>query len=288
MHHKLRQSKTVIFCSFRWRWVFPSRWLQFDKPIFEASTLRGFCAALFNSVFPDDCRVCGEPLHNISRIPVCSACLESPQPFVAEYFCSQCHTPFLNSSPLDEDGRCALCRNGLTGFDAAFAWGDYSGSLRQLIHLFKYSGCSPLAEPLGICMSRALPRSQAFDLIVPMPLHWRRRLGRGFNQSEALARVLARRIGTPVSNAIQRRKATPPQAGLTSAERRTNMSGAFRVSKRKQVAGRHVLLVDDVLTTGATAGACAAALKRAGAARVTVLTLARVDRRIGSAARSVS
>jgi ComF family protein len=207
---------------------------------------------------------------------------------VAEFFCSQCHTPFLNAAPLDDAGRCALCRNNLNGFDAAFAWGDYSGALRKLIHLFKYSGCLPLAEPLGAFMARGLPRAQSFDLIVPMPLHWRRRLRRGFNQSHALAKVLSRRTGIPVENVISRRKATPPQAGLTAAERRTNMAGAFRVRRRQQISGRHVLLIDDVLTTGATAGACAAALKRAGAARVTVLTVARVDRRLGFAAKSVS
>jgi ComF family protein len=173
-------------------------------------------------------------------------------------------------------------------FDAAFAWGEYAGSLRKLIHLFKYGGCAPLGEPLGALMARALPRSQSFDVIVPMPLHWRRRIRRGFNQSEALAKVLSRRTGIRVSNAMRRRKATPPQAGLTSAERRTNMAGAFRVRRRDEIEGRHVLLIDDVLTTGATAGACAAALKRAGAARVTVLALARVDRRMGFAAKSVS
>jgi predicted amidophosphoribosyltransferase len=80
---------------------------------------------------------------------------------------------------------------------------------------------------------------------------------------------------------MRRRKPTPPQAGLTGAERRTNVAGAFEVKKRDPVRGRHVLLIDDVLTTGATAGACAAVLKRAGAARVTVLTVARVDRRAG-------
>jgi predicted amidophosphoribosyltransferase len=99
----------------------------------------------------------------------------------------------LNAAPLDHEGRCALCRNGLTGFDAAFSWGDYSGSLRKLIHLFKYSRCSPLAEPLGAMLGRALPRSQSFDVIVPMPLHWRRRMKRGFNQSKALAKVLSKR-----------------------------------------------------------------------------------------------
>ena len=284
----MRQSKTVIFCSFKRRWVFHSRWLQFDKPILVASVLRSFSASVFNSVFPDDCRICGDRLRNISRIPACPACLQSPQPFVAEFFCSQCHAPFLNAAPLDGDGRCALCRNGLAGYDAAFAWGEYSGSLRKLIHLFKYSGCAPLAGPLGVLMIRALPRSQTFDVIVPMPLHWRRRIRRGFNQSEALARVLSKRTGIPVANAMKRRKATPPQAGLTAAERRTNMAGAFQVRRRHQISGRHVLLIDDVLTTGATAGACATALKRAGAARVSVLTLARADRRMGSVAKSVS
>jgi ComF family protein len=137
-------------------------------------------------------------------------------------------------------------------------------------------------------MSRALPRTQQqFDLIVPMPMHWRRRLSRGFNQAESLATVLSRRTGIPVGNVIKRRKATPPQAGMTSAQRRTNMVGAFRVPKKDVVQGRHVLLIDDVLTTGATAGACAAALKRAGSARVTVLTLARVDRRMGGAAKTL-
>jgi ComF family protein len=175
----------------------------------------------------------------------------------------------------------------LTGFDAAYSWGDYSGSLRKLIHVFKYGGCSPLAEPLGALLGRALPRTQQFDLIVPMPLHWRRRVGRGFNQSEALARILSKRTGLPVKCAVRRRKPTPPQAGMTAAERRANVSGAFRVRSKNDIDGRHVLLIDDVLTTGATAGACAAVLKRAGAARVTVLTLARVDRRMGGSAKSI-
>jgi ComF family protein len=131
-------------------------------------------------------------------------------------------------------------------------------------------------------LSQALPREQRFDVIVPMPLHWRKRLERGFNQSELLARVLSRRTGIPVLNALERRKPTAPQAGLTRAQRRSNVAGAFEASRRRdRIDGRHVLLIDDVLTTGATASACAAVLKRAGARRVTVLTLARADRRRG-------
>lgn len=278
----------MVECCFRWRWVFPSRWFPRDNPLFETTALRSVPAALFNLVFPDECRICGDPLHNLSRIPVCLKCLSAPEPFVAEYFCSGCHTPFLNSAPLDEHGRCALCRHGITGFDAAFSWGEYAGTLRKLIHVFKYDRVSPLAKPLGALLARTLPRSEAVDVIVPMPLHWRRRWSRGFNQSELLARVVSRRIGAPVLNAMKRRKATPPQAGMTSAERRTNVAGAFEVKRRRGIEGRHVLLIDDVLTTGATASACAGALKRAGAARVTVLTLARVDRRKGFSGKSIS
>jgi ComF family protein len=172
-----------------------------------------------------------------------------------------------------------MCRHGLTGFDAAFAYGEYDGALRKLIHEFKYSGLPQLASKLGPLMSAAMPREQRFDLIVPMPLHWRKRLERGFNQSELLAKVLSKRTGIPVVNALRRRKSTPPQAGLTRAQRRLNVAGAFEADQRERIDGRHVLLIDDVLTTGATASACAAVLKRAGARRVTLLTLARADRR---------
>jgi ComF family protein len=238
-----------------------------------------FPAAVLNLVLPEDCRVCGQRLSNLSRIPVCPACLSEPKPFLAEHFCVDCRTPFLNAAPLDEDGRCALCRNGLSGFDAVYSYGEYEGSLRKLIHVFKYGGVTPLAPEFGRLLSGAVPRDQHFDVIVPLPLHWRKRLERGFNQSELLAKSVSRRTGIPVARALRRRKRTESQAGLTRAQRRTNVLGAFEVSRRDDIAGRHVLLIDDVLTTGATASACASVLKRAGAKRVSVLTLARADRR---------
>jgi ComF family protein len=168
----------------------------------------------------------------------------------------------------------------LHGFDAAFSYGVYDGKLRQLIQLLKYGGIRPLAEPLAEWLSAALPRDQRFDIIVPMPIHWRRRWTRGFNQSELLARALSRRTGIPVVHAVRKRKGTPPQAGLTAPQRRANVASVFEASKGKKAAGRRILLVDDVLTTGATAGACARAMKRAGAVSVTVLTVARADRRV--------
>jgi ComF family protein len=185
----------------------------------------------------------------------------------------------LSPYPLDEQGRCRLCRNGLLGFDAAYSFGSYEGALRKLIHLLKYGGMRPLARPLGAMLARALPLDERIDEIVPMPLHWRRRWQRGFNQAELLAREIGRRTGLPVTTPVRRRVATRAQAGLTNAQRRANVVGAF-AARKSRVAGKRVLLVDDVMTTGATAASCARALKAAGADRVILLTLARVDRRI--------
>ncbi|MGA2599841.1 MAG: ComF family protein [Bryobacteraceae bacterium] len=195
----------------------------------------------------------------------------------AEYSCASCKTPFINRFPLDDQGLCGLCRRGFTPFDAAYSFGSYEDELRKLIHLFKYGRIETLAGPLGRFMITALPRELNFDVIVPMPLHWTKLWRRGFNQSELLAAAVSRRWNVPLKRLVRRIRATPVQAGLTSAKRRVNVSGAFRA--KSGVAGLKVLLVDDVLTTGATAGACASALKRAGAARVTLLTLARADRR---------
>lgn len=187
--------------------------------------------------------------------------------------------PFLNRFPLDEQGRCALCRLGLSGFDAVYSYGSYDGALRKLIHLFKYNGVRPLASLFGKLLALALPREERFDLIVPMPLHWRRRFARGYNQSALLAREISSRWNAPLRSVVRRKRATRPQAGLTNAKRRANVAGAFRMKRGVRLDGLRVLLVDDVLTTGASASACARVLKRAGARQVTVLALARTDRR---------
>jgi len=172
-----------------------------------------------------------------------------------------------------------LCRLGLQGFDAVYSFGSYEGTLRKLVHLFKYTGVRPLARPFGELLARALPRDQRFDLIVPMPLHWFKRWQRGFNQADLLAQEIGRKWQVPVRNVVRRRKATSSQAGLSNAKRRANVQGAFRVARGQALNGLRILLVDDVLTTGATASACARALKRAGAAHVSLLALARTDRR---------
>ena len=199
----------------------------------------------------------------------------------AEYACAACHTPFVSAYPPDERGLCALCRLGAPGYERAFSYGFYDGPLRRLIHLFKFERVPTLAAPLGRYLTAALPVDEPrFDLVVPMPLHWYRRWRRGFNQSELLGREVAGRLGLPMlARALRRTRHAAPQSGLSSAARRRNVTGLFSVSDRQKVSGRRVLLVDDVLTTGATAQAAARALKSAGAAQVVVLTLARADRR---------
>jgi ComF family protein len=253
-----------------------------------ARGLRG----LINLTFPADCRICNTPLTNVTRIPVCAACLREPEPIHTEYACVACRMPFVNPYPLDAEGKCALCRLGATGFDAVYAYGSYEATLRTLIHLFKYEKIHPLAKPLAGFMARVLPREERFDCVVPVPIHWRRRLERGFNQSELLAQQIARRWNVPVRQMIERRKSTTPQAGLTNSKRRANVRGAFalkgpwwgrfgRQMDRKPLMGMRVLLIDDVLTTGATASACARILKRAGAKHVALATVGRTDRRLG-------
>ncbi len=235
--------------------------------------------------FPDECRICKRALNKWTRVPVCAECLASPAPLDANFFCSCCNTPFLNDYPLDERGVCAACRSGLRGFDTAACFGFYEGTLRRLIHLFKYSGMKPLARPLSRCLERALAvgfpieHAPRFDAVVAVPLHWRKKWARGFNQAELLARPIARRHGLPVLNALRRKRSTEVQAGLAMAGRRRNVAGAFAARTGADLKGKRILLIDDVMTTGATASACASVLKRAGAASVSLVTLARVDRR---------
>ncbi|MEP7364365.1 MAG: ComF family protein [Acidobacteriota bacterium] len=234
---------------------------------------------MLSTVLPASCKLCLNPLDNFSTIPVCQKCLHSVVPLESVFACAGCRTPFLNPSPLDENGMCLLCSSGINRFEAAYSYGVYEGELRELIHLFKFQRIESLAKPLGRLLLRSLPPSEAFDAIVPVPLHWRRRFSRGFNQAQLLARVLGQSLHIPVRMALRRARSTDTQSSLTGIARRRNVRGAFQIRSSPHIAGASLLLVDDVFTTGATANACAMELKAAGARRVTVLTIARADRR---------
>ena len=175
-----------------------------------------------------------------------------------------------------------MCRRGVRGFDAAYCFGSYEGLLREWIHLFKYGRIRTMGRPLGDLLASAFPGDEQFDAVVPVPLHWRRQWRRGFNQAELLARDIGGRRGIPLLKALRRARPTVTQAGLSNTGRRRNVAAAFRVRRARAVSGKRILLIDDVMTTGSTAAACAQVLKRAGAARVALLTVARVDRRLES------
>ncbi|MBV9406843.1 MAG: ComF family protein [Acidobacteriaceae bacterium] len=185
----------------------------------------------------------------------------------------------MDSYPLDEHDLCTVCRERQANFDAAYSFGSYEGPLRALIHLFKYSRIETLAQPLSRFLIRAVPHDQRFDVVMPVPLHWRKQWQRGFNQAVLLAKPVARRLSLPVATNLRRKRYTKSQAALTEAKRRQNLADSFHVRRAARISGKRVLLIDDVFTTGATLRAAAAVLKSAGVAHVSALTLARVDRR---------
>ncbi len=176
---------------------------------------------------------------------------------------------------------CRRCRWGAYAFERVRSYGEYDGSLGDVIQLFKYRGVLALKDFLAACLAQTAQEELELgeiNAIVPVPLHRSRERERGFNQSAVLAGALARQLGLPVREALLlRHRKTRPQTGLTFAQRRRNVRGAFAVRSGVTIDKLRILLVDDVYTTGATAHACARALRRAGARSVVVLTVARAN-----------
>ena len=184
-----------------------------------------------------------------------------------------------------DEPRCGLCQRLHPPFEKAVAYGSYDGGLRDLIHLLKFQQVRPAAAVLGrmlaeaiTALDTALPAGQV--AVVPVPLHARKRAQRGFNQAELIARAALTQLSHPerfqmLAGALVRRRETESQIGLTGHQRRVNMRGAFAVADPAQIVKRNVLLVDDVFTTGTTVAECATVLRRAGANRVYVATVAR-------------
>lgn len=214
------------------------------------------------------------------RLHFCPGCLESLMPLAAPV-CACCGRRV--GGGVGGDSLCGRCRERPPAFDMARAAFAYQGSLRTVVHGFKYRGKTQLARPLGRLLQTAYHhfwQERPVDLILPVPLYRRRLRERGFNQALLLVRGWQRAGGTPPppvdGGVLVRVRATASQAGLDRRARCSNIAGAFAVRTPERVAGRHVLVVDDVLTTGATVEECARAIKANGAAAVDVLTLARV------------
>jgi ComF family protein len=249
--------------------------------------VRGVAESLFATLFPSDCRFCGAPLINISRLPVCRDCLSDMRP-ITTGVCFVCGerllSPYAFAGTPDEPG-CGLCRRLEPPFARAVAYGSYEGGLRDLIHLLKYEHVLPAARVLGRMLAEAMNQletswTQPSVAVVPVPLYTRKLRQRGFNQSELIVRnalKLADGSGRFIlhSEVLQRCRETQSQTGLTRHQRRENIRGAFAVARPERIAGCEVLLVDDVFTTGTTVSECARVLRRAGASKVFVATVAR-------------
>ncbi len=193
-------------------------------------------------------------------------------------WCPSCGVPFQVFNP-DVEHLCGDCTLETPPYSGARSFGFYRGELSRLVRGLKFDGRRNLVGLLSPLLARAFVRSwdrSQIDLIVPVPLHPSRRRERGFNQAAVLARHLARMLAIPLSEeALRRVCRTLPQVGLTDAERKKNVRGAFLCRRRELVDGRRILLVDDVMTTGATVRSASTALLEGGALRVSVLTLAR-------------
>ncbi|HEX8816935.1 MAG TPA: ComF family protein [Terriglobales bacterium] len=243
-------------------------------------------AALFATLFPSDCRICAAPLINISRLPVCEDCLAAMRP-IAGGLCAICGerlvSPYAFSSP-DHEPLCGLCRRSGPPYIKATAYGSYDGGLRDLIHLLKYNGVRPAANVLGRMLAEAISHLDSVMtedrlIVIPVPLHKKKRRAREFNQAETIARAalkLLKRDRFHLSpEVLERTRETQSQIGLSRHQRRENMRGAFAVTHPGVIKDQAVLVLDDVFTTGTTVSECARILRRAGASKVYVATVAR-------------
>lgn len=255
--------------------------------------------AALDLLFPALCPVCRSALGQGRRDPLCGGCWESIER-IAPPHCDACGLPFLMfeqpvmpaqgegagaapASVVSSEGAapapafCAACAAARPAFDYVRSAACYRGPLRDALHAFKFAGKRALARPLAdLVLEQCAPRlPPGIGALIPVPLARDRERERGYNQAALLAGRLASPLGVRVrARWLARVRATAPQTDLNAAERSANVRHAFRASGA--VAGLHVVIVDDILTTGATAAECARALRAAGAREVGVLTVARV------------
>jgi len=247
-----------------------------------AKHLGSVLAPVVDLVYPPRCPLCGEGL--AAQSGLCAACW-AELVIPSDPSCSLCQRPF-GDGQVQQGAICAPCLAQPPRHDGIAAGTLYNDASRRLVLAFKHGKRIALAPMLGRLIAARLPKEQGEWLIVPVPLHNARLWRRGFNQAALLAREIARQTGSELLvDGLVRRKRTPSLGGLGRQARARTLSGAIEVNpKRKaRLAGASMLLVDDVLTSGATSDACVGALKRAGAAKVTIACFARVlDEALGA------
>jgi len=244
--------------------------------------------SIFCTLFPADCKLCGTFLTEISHLPVCRECIALQHTFQGTqcHICGELLTAQIQNA--DAVSLCFVCREERPHFERATSFGPYEDKLLGLVHLLKYdrmlSAVEPLSERLAYAMRELAPSLGNKVIVVPVPLHASKSKHRGFNQADTLARAALKNLGHNApgwmfsNNTLQRVRDTVSQTGLSRHQRQENIRGAFEVKNDASVRGKRVLLVDDVMTTGVTADECARVLRRAGAEKVYVATVARVTR----------
>lgn len=230
------------------------------------------------TIFPSSCLVCDAPQADDCsfRHGLCTDCSQS----IITRQHAACKRCALAIGPYSEtEGGCSGCRERSLGFDSAHSLGEYQGRLREAVLRMKAGSGESLSEMMGRVLAEELGealRRDRIDVVVPVPLHWRRVWTRGYNQAAAAARELAAGLNLRCeSRALVRIRHTPQQVHSSAAARRENVRGAFWARRPASLAGKRILLVDDVMTTGSTAGEAARTLKGAGATAVIVAVLAR-------------
>lgn len=222
-----------------------------------AST-NNFYMALLNLLYPQDCLICSAMTRELKPVNLCGGCSDRLMAYV--------NTPHW-----------AMAEKEFS-FDMAYHVASYEDIIKKSICLFKYEGKTRLAKILGAIMAEYAARNMNFDsidMVVPVPLHPLKQRERQFNQSELIAGYIAKKFNKRLEkNSLKRIKYTTPQTGLSRDERLRNLKGAFLVRSGSDLAGKSVLLVDDVMTTGATLHECAKTIKSAGAKKVLAYTLA--------------
>lgn len=235
---------------------------------------RGVARGLLHVLLPARCLGCGEPLAASTHLGLCICCRGKLAP-AGRTVCAVCAGP-LDAFDPPPGYRCGACREQPPAFDRLLALWTYRPPLDAVVQGLKFRRLDYLGKHLADALAEGLgEKLDGFDGVVPVPLHWRRRLVRGYNQAERIARPLAGRLGLPLLPALRRSRSTPPQTSLGKSGRLTNLRRAFRVPRAGRVQGLRLLLVDDVATTGATLDAASAALRQAGAAGVTAVVAAR-------------
>lgn len=244
-----------------------------------SSPVRRIGDSLLNLFFPDSCLVCAAPSSRLQDRGICGGCWEKVlQLRITGASCPSCGLPFrsFEDGPGHLCGRCTIIPPPFSG---ARSFGWYSSELSRVIRAMKFDGRRDLAKLLAPLLASTLlawSGPHEIDLIVPVPLHSKRKKERGYNQAALLGRVLARLVGLPLADgALKRVRHTQPQVGLSDLERTQNLRHAFRCTLPEAAKGARVLLVDDVMTTGSTAASAAEALLEGGALRVLILTVAR-------------